>query len=71
MKAYWVVRASISDSEEYGIYRELAGPIVASFNGVFLSRGGSQEEVEGSGYQRHCPFNELTCINFVTSKSFS
>ena len=52
MKAYWVVRASISDSEEYSIYRELAGPIVASFNGVFLSRGGSQEEVEGSGYQR-------------------
>ena len=52
MKAYWVVRASISDSEEYDIDRELAVPIVASFNGVFLSRGGPQEEVEGSRYQR-------------------
>ena len=52
MKAYWVVRARITDPEEYGIYRELAGPIVAAFNGIFLSRGGAQEEVEGSGYQR-------------------
>ena len=45
MKAYWVVRASISDSEEYGIYRELAGPIVASFNGVFLSRGDNKKKL--------------------------
>ena len=52
MKAYWVVRARISDPDEYGFYRELAGPVVAAFNGVFLSRGGPQEEVEGSGYQR-------------------
>ena len=52
MKAYWVVRARITDPDEYAIYRELAGPVVAAFNGVFLSRGGLQEEVEGSGYQR-------------------
>jgi uncharacterized protein (DUF1330 family) len=52
MKAYWVVRARITDPEEYAIYRELAGPVVAAFNGIFLSRGGPQEEVEGSGYQR-------------------
>ena len=34
MKAYWVVRARISDPDEYGIYRELAGPVVAAFNGA-------------------------------------
>ena len=32
MKAYWVVRARITDPEEYAIYRELAGPVVAAFN---------------------------------------
>ncbi len=52
MKGYWVVRASIRDAEEYGNYRELAGPVVAKFNGAFLSRGGLQEEVEGSGFER-------------------
>ncbi len=43
MKGYWVVRASIRDAEEYGNYRELAGPVVAKFNGAFLSRGGLQD----------------------------
>ena len=67
MKAYWVVRARISDPDEYGIYRELAGPVVAAFNGVFLSRGGPQEEVEGSGYQRTVivEFNSYDAVSYT------
>lgn len=52
MKAYWVVRAHILNPDEYSKYIQLAGPIVKKFHGTFLSRGGKQEEKEGSGYER-------------------
>jgi uncharacterized protein (DUF1330 family) len=52
MKAYWVVRGHILNSDEYNKYIQLAGPIVKKFHGTFLSRGGKQEEKEGSGYER-------------------
>ena len=52
MKAYWVVRGHILNPEEYGKYINLAGPVVKKYQGTFLSRGGRQEEKEGSGYER-------------------
>ena len=52
MKAYWVVRWHILNPDEYSKYIQLAGPIVKKFHGTFLSRGGKQEEKEGSGYER-------------------
>jgi uncharacterized protein (DUF1330 family) len=52
MKAYWVVRGHILNPDEYNKYIQLAGPIVKKFHGTFLSRGGKQEEKEGSGYER-------------------
>ena len=52
MKAYWVVRGHILNLDEYSKYIQLAGPIVKKFHGTFLSRGGKQEEKEGSGYER-------------------
>ena len=52
MKAYWVVRGHILNPDEYSKYIQLAGPIVKKFHGTFLSRGGKQEEKEGSGYER-------------------
>lgn len=52
MKAYWVVRGHILNPDEYSKYIQLAGPIVKKFHGIFLSRGGKQEEKEGSGYER-------------------
>jgi uncharacterized protein (DUF1330 family) len=51
-KGYWVVRAHISDVEEYSKYVSLAGDIVAKYNGTFLIRGGHQKEVEGEGLER-------------------
>ena len=51
-KGYWVVRAHISDPEEYTKYVSLAGDIVKKHNGTFLIRGGDQTEVEGEGLER-------------------
>ena len=51
-KGYWVVRAHITDSDEYAKYVSLAGDIVHKYKGRFLVRGGDQDEVEGSGYER-------------------
>ena len=51
-KGYWVVRAHITDSDEYAKYVSLAGDIVLKYKGRFLVRGGDQDEVEGSGYER-------------------
>jgi uncharacterized protein (DUF1330 family) len=51
-KGYWVVRAHITDSDEYAKYVSLAGDIVRKYKGKFLARGGDQNEVEGSGFER-------------------
>ncbi|MDC1051569.1 DUF1330 domain-containing protein [Gammaproteobacteria bacterium] len=51
-KGYWVVRAHISNIEDYTKYVSMAGHIVAKFEGKFIVRGGDQEEVEGSGFER-------------------
>ena len=49
MKAYWVVRCHVTDPIEFSKYAEMAGPIIKKYNGTFLSRGGEQIELEGSG----------------------
>ena len=51
-KGYWVVRAHITDSDEYAKYVSLGGDIVRKYKGKFLARGGDQNEVEGSGFER-------------------
>ncbi len=51
-KGYWVVRAHITDSDEYAKYVSLAGDIVRKYKGKFLARGGDQNEVEGLGFER-------------------
>jgi uncharacterized protein (DUF1330 family) len=52
MKGYWVARCHITDEDEYSKYAALAGPIIESFGGNFLVRGGNQLEVEGGIYER-------------------
>ena len=52
MKGYWVARCHIIDNNEYAKYAALAGPIIESFGGKFLVRGGNQKEVEGCIYER-------------------
>ena len=49
---YWVVRANISDAEEYSKYVQDATDIIAKYNGHFLIRGGDQIEFEESGFER-------------------
>tara|TARA_B100000214_G_scaffold21140_1_gene14099 strand:- start:417 stop:704 length:288 start_codon:yes stop_codon:yes gene_type:complete len=51
-KGYWVVRANISDAEEYSKYVQVATDIIAKYNGHFLIRGGDQVEFEESGFER-------------------
>tara|TARA_B100000035_G_C20626458_1_gene390420 strand:+ start:28 stop:315 length:288 start_codon:yes stop_codon:yes gene_type:complete len=51
-KGYWVVRANISDAEEYSKYVQIATDIIAKYNGHFLIRGGDQIEFEESGFER-------------------
>tara|TARA_B100000427_G_scaffold7856_1_gene7088 strand:- start:150 stop:455 length:306 start_codon:yes stop_codon:yes gene_type:complete len=45
-KGYWVVRANVSDLEEYSKYVEIATGIIKNHNGKFLIRGGQQTEFE-------------------------
>tara|TARA_B100000900_G_C20454696_1_gene664672 strand:+ start:160 stop:447 length:288 start_codon:yes stop_codon:yes gene_type:complete len=52
MKGYWVARCHITNGDEYSKYAALAGPIIESFGGNFLVRGGNQIEVEGGIYER-------------------
>ena len=52
MKAYWIVRCHVFEPGEFAKYAELAGPIIKKFNGTFLTRGGTQIELEGEGYER-------------------
>jgi len=47
-----VVRANISDAEEYSKYVQIATDIIAKYNGHFLIRGGDQIEFEESGFER-------------------
>jgi len=51
-KGYWVVRANISDIDEYSKYIELASKVIQQYNGKFLVRGGSQIEFEKDGFER-------------------
>ena len=51
-KGYWLVRGNILNLEEYSKYIDLAGPIIKKYDGIFLARGGQQEEFEITGYER-------------------
>ncbi len=51
-KAYWVVRANVSNPREYSKYVQIATDIIAKYNGQFLIRGGDQIEFEESGFER-------------------
>ena len=52
MAAYWISRCHVTNQEDYSKYAVLAGPVIESFGGRFLARGGEQVEVEGGTYER-------------------
>ncbi|NBW84626.1 MAG: DUF1330 domain-containing protein [Proteobacteria bacterium] len=52
MKAYWITRCHVRNSDEYDEYIKLAGPAINKHGGTFLVRGGKQIELEGGPYER-------------------
>ena len=52
MKAYWITRCHVHNSDEYDEYIRLAGPAINKYGGRFLVRGGEQIELEGGSYER-------------------
>ena len=51
MKAYWITRCHVHNSDEYDEYIKLAGPAISIHGGTFLVRGGEQIELEGGPYE--------------------
>jgi uncharacterized protein (DUF1330 family) len=47
MVAYVIVDTKITDPEAYEGYKKLARPIVESYGGKYLARGGEMDVVEG------------------------
>ena len=47
-KGYWVFQMDVSNPEGYKAYQDGAGPVVASFGGRFIARGGRSVVIEGN-----------------------
>lgn len=52
-KAYWIVRVSVHNSEEYPRYLTAARPAFEKFGANFLVRGGAFESMEGNARERN------------------
>lgn len=52
-KAYWIVRVSVRDAEQYPEYLSAARPAFEKFEARFLARGGRCEAVEGTSRERN------------------
>jgi uncharacterized protein (DUF1330 family) len=59
MPAYVVADIKITDPELYAQYRELAPPIVSSFGGEYVVRGGEKDILEGT-----CSTNLVVIVKF-------
>lgn len=52
-KGYWIVHVTVTNADEYAEYVRLDTPIVESFGGRFLVRGGKNETPEAPQKDRH------------------
>ena len=53
MKAYWIsLYAKVENRENLKRYSEIATPVIKSFGGVPLVRGGKHETFEGDDFSR-------------------
>ena len=52
-KAYWIVRVSVRNIDEYPCYLTAARPAFEKFGANFLVRGGAYESMEGSSRERN------------------
>ncbi|MFC4668018.1 DUF1330 domain-containing protein [Seohaeicola nanhaiensis] len=52
-KGYWIVHVTVTNPEQYAEYVRLDTPVVESFGGKFLVRGGRNETPEAPQKDRH------------------
>lgn len=52
-KAYWIVRVSVRNNDEYPGYLTAARPAFEKFGAHFLVRGGAYQCMEGSARERN------------------
>jgi uncharacterized protein (DUF1330 family) len=52
-KAYWMVRVSVRDEQNYPEYLAAAGPAFQKFGAKFIIRGGPFETMEGNARERN------------------
>ncbi|WP_417205359.1 DUF1330 domain-containing protein [Antarctobacter sp.] len=53
MAALWIAHVTVTDTEAYGQYAELAGPAIAAHGGTFIARGGRFVQLEGKERPRN------------------
>ena len=53
MGALWIAHVTVTDTEAYGKYAELAGPAIAKHGGSFIARGGRFVQFEGKERKRN------------------
>ena len=53
MPALWIAHVTVTDSDAYGRYAELAGPAIAAHGGAFIARGGRYVQLEGKERPRN------------------
>ena len=53
MPALWIAHVSVTDTDAYGKYAELAGPAIAKHGGTFIARGGRFVQLEGKERPRN------------------
>jgi uncharacterized protein (DUF1330 family) len=52
-KAYWIVRVSVRDEQNYPEYLAAAGVAFRKFGAKFIVRGGAFETMEGNARERN------------------
>ena len=53
VKALWIAHVNVLDAEKIAAYAEAATPVIKSYGGIFLARGGAYEQLEGKEHTRN------------------
>jgi len=53
MAALWIAHVTVTDSDAYGKYAELAGPAIAKHGGAFIARASRYVQLEGKERPRN------------------
>ena len=53
MTALWIAHVTVTDTDAYARYAELAGPAIAQHGGSFIARGGRFVQLEGKERPRN------------------